>query len=140
MKAAGLKAIDTVIESTAVLIQSKNPSNQRLVDMIASRISGVISKIPYFSSSFSPMKKIFIKKSNSHLLLHSGSKVCHVPIQCSTLPHRRREEDYPGETRADDYGAGRYGLGGGELDGGEEGDCDGHGRSDSVRRHRYFSS
>ena len=45
MKAAGLKAIDTVIESTATLIRSKHPSNQKLVDMIASRISGVISKL-----------------------------------------------------------------------------------------------
>lgn len=44
MKAAGLKAIDTVIESTATLIKSKHPSNQKLVDKIASRISGVISK------------------------------------------------------------------------------------------------
>lgn len=46
MKAAGLKAIDTVLESTATLIKSKHPSNQKLVDMIASRISGVISKSP----------------------------------------------------------------------------------------------
>lgn len=44
MKAAGLKAIDTVIESTATLIKSKHPSNQKLVDKIASRISGVISE------------------------------------------------------------------------------------------------
>lgn len=43
MKAAGLKAIDTVVESTATLIKSKHPSNQKLVDMIASRISGVIT-------------------------------------------------------------------------------------------------
>lgn len=47
MKAAGLKAIDTVVESTATLIKSKHPSNQKLVDMIASRISGVISKSPF---------------------------------------------------------------------------------------------
>lgn len=46
MKAAGLKAIDTVVESTAVLIKSKRPSNQKLVDLIASRIKGVISKYP----------------------------------------------------------------------------------------------
>lgn len=45
MKAAGLKAIDTVVESTAVLIKSKHPSNQKLVDLIASRISGVISEL-----------------------------------------------------------------------------------------------
>ena len=48
MKAAGLKAIDTVVESTATLIKSKHPSNQKLVDMIASRISGVISKSRIF--------------------------------------------------------------------------------------------
>ena len=44
MKAAGLKAIDTVVDSKAVLIRSKRPSNQKLVDLIASRISGVIGK------------------------------------------------------------------------------------------------
>lgn len=43
MRVAGLKAIDTVIESTAVLIKSKQPLNQALVDLIASRISGFIS-------------------------------------------------------------------------------------------------
>jgi ATP phosphoribosyltransferase len=42
MKAAGLKAIDTVIESTAVLVKSRNTKN-KLVDLIASRIRGVIS-------------------------------------------------------------------------------------------------
>lgn len=44
MKAARLKAIATVFDSTATLIKSKHPSNQKLVDVIASRISGVISK------------------------------------------------------------------------------------------------
>ena len=42
MKAAGLKAIDTVVESTAVLIASKHPSNQKLVDIIRRRIEGFI--------------------------------------------------------------------------------------------------
>ena len=42
MKAAGLKAIDTVVESTAVLIKSKHPSNPTLVDLITERIKGVI--------------------------------------------------------------------------------------------------
>lgn len=50
MKAAGLKAIDTVVASTAVLIQSKNPSNQKTVDLITARIRGVISK-----SCFTPL-------------------------------------------------------------------------------------
>ncbi|CCU82507.1 hypothetical protein BGHDH14_bgh00137 [Blumeria hordei DH14] len=45
MKAAGLKAIDTVVSSTAVLIKSRNPSNNQLIDMIASRIRGVISAL-----------------------------------------------------------------------------------------------
>ncbi|KAF7515259.1 hypothetical protein G7054_g14663 [Neopestalotiopsis clavispora] len=43
MKAAGLKAIDTVVESSAILIKSKSPSNPELVDLIASRIRGVIA-------------------------------------------------------------------------------------------------
>ncbi|MCJ1246995.1 ATP phosphoribosyltransferase (ATP-PRTase) (ATP-PRT) [Trapelia coarctata] len=47
MKAAGLKDIDTVVSSTAVLIKSKNPSNQALVDLIASRILGVITAQKY---------------------------------------------------------------------------------------------
>ena len=47
MKAAGLKAIDTVVESTAVLIKSKHPSNQTLVDLITERIKGVIGMVPF---------------------------------------------------------------------------------------------
>jgi ATP phosphoribosyltransferase len=47
MKAAGLKAIDTVVESQAVLIQSRSPSNTELVDLIASRIRGVIAAQKY---------------------------------------------------------------------------------------------
>ena len=43
MKAAGLKAIDTVLESTAVLVKSRKPSNPKLVDLITSRIRGVIT-------------------------------------------------------------------------------------------------
>jgi ATP phosphoribosyltransferase len=42
MKVAGLKAISTVVESTAILIQSKRPSNPQLVKIIASRIKGWI--------------------------------------------------------------------------------------------------
>ena len=42
MKVAGLKAIDTVVESSAVLIQSRHPTNQDLVKLIRSRIKGYI--------------------------------------------------------------------------------------------------
>ncbi|KAL7944532.1 hypothetical protein V8C42DRAFT_325092 [Trichoderma barbatum] len=47
MRAAGLKAIDTVVESTAILIKSRSPSNPELVDLIASRIRGVITAQRY---------------------------------------------------------------------------------------------
>ncbi|KAF7718312.1 ATP phosphoribosyltransferase [Penicillium ucsense] len=42
MKAAGLKAIDTVVESTSVLVKSRG-SNSDLVNLITSRIRGVIT-------------------------------------------------------------------------------------------------
>ena len=44
MRAAGLKAIDTVVSSTAVLIRSKHPRDRKMVDMISSRIDGVIGE------------------------------------------------------------------------------------------------
>ncbi|KAK0753996.1 hypothetical protein B0T18DRAFT_313688 [Schizothecium vesticola] len=47
MKAAGLKAIDTVVESSAILIKSKNPSNPKMVALIAARINGVITAQKY---------------------------------------------------------------------------------------------
>jgi ATP phosphoribosyltransferase len=47
MKAAGLKAIDTVVESSAILIRSRKPSNPDVVDLIASRIRGVITAQKY---------------------------------------------------------------------------------------------
>ncbi|CAK7266267.1 ATP phosphoribosyltransferase (ATP-PRTase) (ATP-PRT) [Sporothrix epigloea] len=47
MRAVGLKAIDTVVESSAILIKSRAPSNPELVDLIASRISGVITAQRY---------------------------------------------------------------------------------------------
>jgi ATP phosphoribosyltransferase len=47
MKAAGLKPIDTVVESTAILIKSRSPSNPDIVNLIASRIRGVIAAQKY---------------------------------------------------------------------------------------------
>ncbi|KOS20741.1 ATP phosphoribosyltransferase [Escovopsis weberi] len=43
----GLKAIDTVVKSTAVLIKSRSPSNADLVELITSRIRGVITAQRY---------------------------------------------------------------------------------------------
>ncbi|KAJ9662329.1 ATP phosphoribosyltransferase (ATP-PRTase) (ATP-PRT) [Neophaeococcomyces mojaviensis] len=47
MRAAGLCAIDTVVESTAVLIKSKKTTNQKLVDLVTARIRGVIQAQRY---------------------------------------------------------------------------------------------
>lgn len=47
MRAAGLCAIDTVVESTAVLIKSKKTTNQKLVDLITARVRGVIQAQRY---------------------------------------------------------------------------------------------
>ncbi|KAK2750184.1 ATP phosphoribosyltransferase (ATP-PRTase) (ATP-PRT) [Myotisia sp. PD_48] len=46
MKAAGLQAIDTVIQSTAVLVKSRNTTHP-LVDLIVSRVRGVINAKKY---------------------------------------------------------------------------------------------
>ncbi|KAG6004160.1 hypothetical protein E4U54_000577 [Claviceps lovelessii] len=43
MRAAGLKAIDTVVESTAVLVKSRSACKAEMVELIASRIRGVIT-------------------------------------------------------------------------------------------------
>ncbi|KUI62254.1 ATP phosphoribosyltransferase [Cytospora mali] len=43
MRAAGLKAIDTVVESSSILIKSKAPNNPDLVNLIGARIRGVIT-------------------------------------------------------------------------------------------------
>ena len=45
MKAAGLKDIDTVLETTAVLIRSNKVSDEDLVQRITKRIKGVISML-----------------------------------------------------------------------------------------------
>jgi ATP phosphoribosyltransferase len=43
MRAAGLKAIDTVVDTSAVLIKSKKPSDPAILELIASRVRGVIT-------------------------------------------------------------------------------------------------
>lgn len=50
MRAAGLKAISTVVSSSAILIKSKHPSDPKLVELILARIKGVISE-SHISSS-----------------------------------------------------------------------------------------
>lgn len=47
MRAAGLKAISTVVSSSAILIKSKHASDPKLVELITARIKGVISKFSH---------------------------------------------------------------------------------------------
>lgn len=52
MKAAGLKPIATVLETSAVLIASRAPTNPELVRTIANRIRGVITAKKYVLCSY----------------------------------------------------------------------------------------
>lgn len=58
MRAAGLHAIDTVLESTAVLIKSRTVSNPKLVELIAARINGVIAAQKYVLCQYNILSKL----------------------------------------------------------------------------------
>ena len=57
MRACGLKAVDTVMGSTAILIKSRCPSNPELLDLIASRIGGVITAQKYVLCQYNIERK-----------------------------------------------------------------------------------
>lgn len=120
MKAAGLKAIDTVVESTATLIKSKHPSNQKLVDMIASRISGVISESR--SPSF----------TTTELTISSCAKIHPLPIQHRSKKPGCSYKDHSRKAGTNRYGFGRSRMGGYQLNGTERDHSIGHGRADSL--------
>lgn len=61
MRAAGLKAIDTVVDSTAVLISSKHPSDPKLVSVITNRIQGVITAQKYVLCTFNVKRELLDK-------------------------------------------------------------------------------
>ena len=68
MKAAGLMAIDTVVSSTAILVKSKassHHSNAAMVDLIASRIKGVITAQKY----------VLCQYNIERLRLHDAKKI-----------------------------------------------------------------
>lgn len=59
MRACGLHAIDTVVQSTAVLIKSRKPTSQEnanLVKLITARIRGVITAQKYLLCIFNVRK------------------------------------------------------------------------------------
>lgn len=98
MKAAGLKAIDTVVSSTAVLIQSKKPSNPEVVELITARIRGVISKVLISPYVFS-------------LTVCSCSKIRSLPVQCATHQTSRSNKDHTWQESTNHQCSGRRGMG-----------------------------
>jgi ATP phosphoribosyltransferase len=52
MKAAGLKPIATILETTAILIKSSHPRNPQLITTIESRIRGVINAKKYILCTY----------------------------------------------------------------------------------------
>ncbi|KAI1423959.1 hypothetical protein F5Y12DRAFT_499770 [Xylaria sp. FL1777] len=63
MKAAGLKPIDTVVETSAILIKSRKPSNPELVELIAQRIRGVIAAQKYVLCQYNIKRSILAEAS-----------------------------------------------------------------------------
>ncbi|KAI5845251.1 hypothetical protein DFP73DRAFT_631575 [Morchella snyderi] len=64
MRAAGLKPIATVLETTAILIKSKHPSNPQLIKTIESRIRGVITAKKYVLCTYNvPRSKLELVKT-----------------------------------------------------------------------------
>ncbi|KAK9240823.1 hypothetical protein V1525DRAFT_394002 [Lipomyces kononenkoae] len=59
MRAAGLKAIETLFETSAVLIASQHPTHRDLMDIIVSRIKGVIAAGKYVLCNYNcPREKL----------------------------------------------------------------------------------
>lgn len=63
MRAAGLKAIDTVVSSTAVLLSSKHPSDPKLVEKVTNRIKGVITAQRYCLCTYNVPRSLLDKVS-----------------------------------------------------------------------------
>lgn len=63
MRAAGLMAISTVVESTAILISSKHPSDPNLVTLITNRIKGVITAQKYVLCTYNVERSNLAKAS-----------------------------------------------------------------------------
>lgn len=61
MRIAGLQAIDTVIDSTAVLISSKHPSDPKLVSLIMNRLKGVITAQKYVLCTYNVPRDLLEK-------------------------------------------------------------------------------
>ncbi|KAK0258434.1 ATP phosphoribosyltransferase (ATP-PRTase) (ATP-PRT) [Friedmanniomyces endolithicus] len=58
MRVAGLKPIATVLESSAVLIRSKHPSDPKWVDLLTDRIRGVITAQRYVLCTYNVERRL----------------------------------------------------------------------------------
>ena len=119
MRAAGLKAISTVVDTSAILVRSKHPSDPKLVELITARIKGVISASISFTS--------YLTNANTN----SRSKVRPVHIQHRAPTARSRLQDHPWQTRPHrQRSRRRRQLGGSLSDGGAQGYRYCHGQVD----------
>jgi ATP phosphoribosyltransferase len=91
MRAAGLKAISTVVSSSAILIKSKHASDPKLVELITARIKGVISTFP---------KPIPLRTCNSNVYF-SGAKIRPLHVQRLAREPRRGAQNHTRTSRAD---------------------------------------
>jgi hypothetical protein len=128
MRAAGLKAISTVVSSSAIMIKSKHPSNPKLVELITARIKGVISKLV-----------ACLHHSAGYLTAHSCAKVRPMHIQYRPNPTRRCTQDYSWTSRSYCQCVGRGWLGGGSGYGAAKRYCHCHGQVDRDRCQRLDS-
>ena len=103
MRAAGLKAIDTVVESTAVLVKNRNTQNP-LVDLITSRIRGVISMAHLLGNAH--------MNSQANKFPTSRQEIRPLPIQHSPRQPLDRQQYHAGQARTNCNGAGGGRLGG----------------------------
>jgi ATP phosphoribosyltransferase len=87
MRAAGLKAISTVVDTSAILIRSKHPSDPKLVDLITARIKGVISM------------SLLTTPTPMHTNVCSRSKIRPLYIQHRAPAARSCLQDYTRQTR-----------------------------------------
>lgn len=87
MRAAGLKAISTVVSSSAILIKSKHPSDPKLVELITARIKGVISKCNYVCSSKSSLTTIVA--AQKYVLCTYNVQRAHLDAARKITPGRR---------------------------------------------------
>lgn len=90
MRAAGLKAIDTVVESTAVLVKSRNTKHE-VAELVTSRIRGVIG------IHYTFLLLINWSIANHKISLCSRSKIRPVPVQYQPRQPRCGLCHHPGQ-------------------------------------------